>query len=101
MPKVWYNNNVKNKRYKEIGTMTTNYAYTVTAYYDDAQVTTQTSDVEVAIATLMHHTEQGVRVEVTDNYTGECYVIANIEEPHITTEWALMINGWLMAQMWS
>jgi hypothetical protein len=49
----------------------------------------------------MHHTEQGVRVEVTDNYTGECYVIANIEEPHITTEWALMINGWLMAQMLS
>lgn len=80
--------------------MTTNYAYTVTAYYDNAQATIQTSNVEVAIATLMHHAEAGVRVEVTDNYTGELYVLANVEEPHITTEWALMINGWLMSQMW-
>ena len=78
----------------------TQYAYRVTAYYDDAQTEVQTSDVEVAIATLMHHAEEGVRVEVTDNYTGELYVVANIEEPYITTEWALMVNGWLMAQMW-
>jgi hypothetical protein len=34
------------------------------------------------------------------NFTGEVYVIANVEEPYITTEWALMVNGWLMAQMW-
>lgn len=80
--------------------MMTSYAYTVTAYYDNAQATIQTSDIEIAISTLMHHAEEGVRVEVTDNYTGELYVLVNVEEPLITTEWALMVNGWLMAQMW-
>lgn len=78
----------------------TQYTYRVTAYYDNAQTEVQTNDVNLAIATLIYHAEEGVRVEVTDNYTGELYVVANIEEPYITTEWALMVNGWLMAQMW-
>lgn len=76
------------------------HAYTVTATYEDGEVAVHTNDVEVAIATLMHHAEEGVKVEVVSNLTGEVYVIANVEEPYITTEWALMVNGWLMAQMW-
>ena len=76
------------------------YAYTVTAFYEDGEVAVKTNDVEVAIAALMHHAEEGVHTEVMSNFTGEVYVIVNVEEPYITTEWALMVNGWLMAQMW-
>ncbi len=80
--------------------MNINYAYTVEAFYDNATVSVQTDEPNVAISTLAEHMSEGVPTRVVDNRTGEIYVLANWDgEEYITDEWWLMMVGWLKIMM--
>jgi hypothetical protein len=77
-----------------------NFAYYVTARYEDCEIEIKTNSATVAIEALMGYAEKGVYVHVTDGFTGEIYAIANSEEDYITEEWSMMILGWLMKTTW-
>lgn len=78
--------------------------YNVIANYDNAKVTVETYEVNVAIADFMNRVENGVAVDLVDGFTGEVLAYANhfdCEEPtYVTDEMSLMILGWLMAENW-
>ena len=65
-----------------------------------ARITAETNDIDDAISVLMEGVSDGSHCLVVDGFTGEVYVNVNDEEPWITDEWALMINGWLIKEMW-
>lgn len=78
--------------------------YNVIANYENAKVTVETNDVNVAIADFMEKLEQGVAVDLVDGFTGEVLAYTNQpnrDEPsYYTAEMSLMILGWLMAENW-
>lgn len=79
--------------------------YNVIANYDNAKVTVETNEVDVAITDFMNRVENGVAVDIVDGFTGEVLVYANhfdCEEPtYVTDEMSLMILDWLMRKNWS
>ena len=77
-----------------------NYQYNVYTYFEKSRIVVETNDVTHAISALMHSAENGQRCEVVDGFTGEVYVSVNSGDDWCVTEWALMINGWLMRQIW-
>ena len=78
----------------------TTYSFVINAQYEDAVITVQTNDIDIAIESLFEHTSEGAKCDLYDGFTGEVYVTTNTEEPYITEQWALTILGWLMANNW-
>lgn len=76
------------------------FQYNVMIEYATSRLTWETNNIDDAISSLMGAVSRGSRCLVVDGFTGEVYVDVNGEEPWITDEWALMINGWLIKEMW-
>lgn len=79
-----------------------NVKYVVESFYDDAKVTVETNDPEVAILEMIHRDMAGVQVLCVDGFTGEVLAIVNNPsgENYSTQEFALMTLGVLMAHQW-
>lgn len=79
-----------------------NVKYVVESFYDDAKVTVETNDPEVAILEMIQRDMASVHAHVLDGLTGEVLAIVNNPEGenYTTPEFALMTLGVLMAQMW-
>jgi hypothetical protein len=77
-----------------------NYQYDVYTYFENSRIVVETNDVTQAISALMDSAEIGRRCDVVDGITGEVYVSVNSGDNWCVAEWALMINGWLMQQIW-
>lgn len=70
--------------------------YVVESFYDDAKVTVETDDPEVAVLEMMERDMAGVHAHVMDGYTGEVLAIVNHPSQFSTPEFALMTLGVLM-----
>ena len=79
-----------------------NVKYVVESFYDDAKVTVETNDPEVAILEMIQRDMAGVHAHVVDGFTGEVLAIVNNPdgENYSTQEFALMTLGVLMAHHW-
>ena len=79
-----------------------NVKYVVESFYDDAKVTVETNDPEVAILEMIQRDMAGVHAHVVDGFTGEVLAIVNNPsgENYSTQEFALMTLGVLMAHQW-
>ena len=102
-PRVCYNtdtNKGKPKR-KEMKSMM-NVKYVVESFYDDAKVTVETNDPEVAVLEMIQRDMEGVHAHALDGFTGEVLAIVNNPdgENYSTQEFALMTLGVLMAHQW-
>lgn len=75
------------------------FSYNVYINGDDERVIYETNDVNSAIKNYMEHIEQGYACSIISGFTGEVFV-SNDGEDWITDEWALMIKGWIMDQLW-
>ena len=76
-----------------------NYKYVVESFYDDAKVTVETNDPEIAILEMVKMDMEGTHAHVLDGFTGEVLAIVNNPsgEDYAIPEFALMSLGWLMA----
>lgn len=76
--------------------------YVVESFYDDAKVTVETNDPEVAILEMIQRDMEGVHAHVVDGFTGEVLAIVNNPdgENYSTQEFALMTLGVLMVHHW-
>ena len=72
-----------------------NYSYNVNAYFEKAETTLRTNDVNVAIREFMDYIEDDVTCDIVNGFTGEVLAIANNpnHENYCTDEVALMILG--------
>ena len=79
-----------------------NVKYVVESFYDDAKVTVETNDPEVAILEIIQRDMAGVHAHVLDGFTGEVLAIVNNPsgDNYSTQEFALMTLGVLMAHQW-
>ena len=79
-----------------------NVKYVVESFYDDAKVTVETNDPEVAILEMIQRDMAGVHAHALDGFTGEVLAIVNNPngENYSTPEFALMTLGVLMAHLW-
>ena len=79
-----------------------NVKYVVESFYDDAKVTVETNDPEVAILEMIQRDMAGVHAHVVDGFTGEVLAIVNNPdgENYSTQEFALMTLGVLMVHHW-
>ncbi len=77
-----------------------NYKYAVESFYDDAKITVETNDPEVAILETIKAIKEDIHAYVLDGFTGELLVLINSPyiEDYATPEFALMTMGWLMAR---
>jgi hypothetical protein len=76
--------------------------YVVESFYDDAKVTVETNDPEVAVLEMISRDMDGVHAHVFSGETGEILGIVNCPsgENYTTPEFALMTLGVLMAHLW-
>ena len=76
--------------------------YVVESFYDDAKVTVETNDPEVAVLEMVHRDMEEVHAHCFSGETGEILAIINCPsgEDYSTPEFAMMTLGVLMAQMW-
>ena len=76
--------------------------YVVESFFDDAKVTVETNDPEVAILEIIQRDMAGVHAHVLDGFTGEVLAIVNNPsgENYSTHEFALMTLGVLMVHHW-
>ena len=79
-----------------------NFSYNVNAYFEKAETTLRTNDVNVAIREFMEYVEDGVTCDIVNGFTGEVLAIANNpdHENYCTAEMALMMLGFLCAEHW-
>lgn len=76
------------------------YAYTITAEYEDAVITVETNDVEVAILSLMEHAN-AVSTTVVDGFTGEVLAYFSIEiDPYFEPAFGLAYLGYFVKSMY-
>lgn len=75
--------------------------YVVESFYDDAKVTVETNDPEVAILEMMARDEDGVHAHCFSGETGEILVIVNCPdcENYCTPEFAMMTLEMLMKHL--
>ena len=73
--------------------------YVVESFYDDAKVTVETNDPEVAVLEMVHRDMEEVHAHCFSGETGEILAIINCPsgEDYSTPEFALMTLGVLMA----
>ena len=77
------------------------FQYSVIIEDATSRITAETNDVDDAISALMEGISDGSNCLIVDGLTGEVYVnFVNGEKTWVTDEWALMINGWLIKEMW-
>lgn len=74
-----------------------NYKYVVESFYDDAKVTVETNDPEVAVLEMMQRDMEGVHAHCVDGLTGEILALINHPGQFAQPEFALMTLGVLMA----
>lgn len=74
-----------------------NYKYVVESFYDDAKVTVETNDPEVAVLEMMQRDMEGVHAHCVDGLTGEVLALVNHPGQFAQPEFALMTLGVLMA----
>ena len=76
--------------------------YVVESFYDDAKVTVETNDPEVAILEMIHRDMEEVHAHVFSGETGEIFAIVNNPngENYCVPEFSLMTLGVLMAHHW-
>ena len=76
--------------------------YVVESFYDDAKVTVETNDPEVAILEMVARDMDGVHAHCFSGETGEIFAIVNRpdSENYSTPEFAMMTLGVLMAHQW-
>ena len=74
-----------------------NYKYVVESFYDDAKVTVETNDPEVAVLEMMQRDMEGVHAHCVDGLTGEILALVNHPGQFTQPEFALMTLGVLMA----
>lgn len=76
--------------------------YVVESFYDDANVTVETNDPEVAVLEMIARDMDGVHAHCFSGETGEILVIVNCPdcENYITPKFAMMTLGVLMAHLW-
>ena len=76
--------------------------YVVESFYDDAKVTVETNDPEVAVLEMISRDMDGVHAHALDGSTGEVLAIVNNPsgENYSTQEFALMTLGVLMVHHW-
>ena len=79
-----------------------NFSYNVNAYFEKAETTLRTNDVNVAIREFMEYVEDGVTCDIVNGFTGEVLAIANNpdNDNYCTDEMALMMLGFLCAERW-
>lgn len=75
------------------------FSYNVYINGDDERVIYETNDVNSAIKNYMEYIEKGYPCSIISGFTGEVFV-SNDGMDWITDEWALMIKGWIMDQLW-
>ena len=76
-----------------------NYKYVVESFYDDAKVTVETNDPEVAVLEMIHRDMEGVHAHCVDGLTGEILALINHPDQFVQPEFALMTLGVLMAHL--
>lgn len=74
-----------------------NYKYVVESFYDDAKVTVETNDPEVAVLEMIQRDMDGVHAHCVDGLTGEVLALVNHPDQFTQPEFALMTLGVLMA----
>lgn len=76
--------------------------YVVESFYDDAKVTVETNDPEVAVLEMIRRDMDEVHAHVFSGETGEILAIVNCPngEDYSTPEFALMTLGVLMVHHW-
>ena len=75
------------------------YAYTITAEYEDAVITVKTNDDEVAILSLVEHTN-AVSTTVVDGFTDEVLAYSSIEfDPYFEPAFGLAYLGYIAREM--
>ena len=76
--------------------------YVVESFYDDAKVSVETNDPEVAILEMIHRDMDGVHAHCFSGETGEVLAIINCPsgENYCVPEFSLMTLGVLMAHHW-
>lgn len=76
--------------------------YVVESFYDDAKVTVETNDPEIAVLEMIQRDMEGVHAHALDGSTGEVLAIVNNPggKDYSTPEFALMTLGVLMAHHW-
>lgn len=74
-----------------------NYKYVVESFYNDAKVTVETNDPEVAVLEMMQRDMEGVHAHCVDGLTGEILALVNHPGQFAQPEFALMTLGVLMA----
>ena len=76
--------------------------YVVESTYDDAKVTVETNDPEVAVLEMINRDADGVYAHCFSGETGEVLAIVNNPsgEDYSTPKFALMTLGVLMAHHW-
>ena len=76
--------------------------FVVESFYDDAKVTVETNDPEVAVLEMISRDMDGVHAHVFSGETGK--ILAIVNEPnganYNTPEFALMVLVTLMANAW-
>ena len=76
-----------------------NYKYVVESFYDNAKVTVETNDPEVAVLEMIQRNMDDVHAHCVDGLTGEVLAIVNHPEQFVQPEFALMTLGVLMAHL--
>lgn len=76
-----------------------NYKYVVESFFDDAKVTVETNDPEVAVLEMIQRDMDGVHAHCIDGLTGEVLSCVNHPDQFTTPEFALMTLGVLLAQL--
>ena len=75
------------------------YAYTIIAEYEDAVITVETNDVEVAILSLAEHIN-AVSTTVVDGFTGEVLAYRSIEfDPYFEPAFGLACLGYIAKEV--
>ena len=74
-----------------------NFKYVVESFYDDAKVTVETNDPEVAVLEMISRDMDGVHAHCVDGLTGEILALVNHPGQFATPEFSLMTLGVLMA----
>ena len=75
------------------------YNYTIIAEYEDAVITVETNDVEVAILSLVEHAN-AVSTTVVDGFTGEVLAYFSIEiAPYFEPAFGLACLGYIAREM--
>lgn len=76
------------------------YTYYIIANYNDAEVTVATNDIEVAILSLMEHSDATL-VTVSNGFTGEVLASVSVDSaPYFEDAFSLACFGYLVKSMY-